>query len=346
MTVRGLRGDNLSDAERGSVLRAIHSFGATVAHFHNVDDPELIQRTDAATVISAHAYSGCGPGTHYFQPGHECTLGHGPRCIVNMAVRNCNHRADPRAIVPAYRSAERRIAAARAADHCIAYSSAIEAHLRDNGIAAVTRVPLHIDIPSQPAARPDGDRVLFVGRLVPAKGVDVLLRAARRFDAAIDICGTGRHEQHLRRLSARLGLTDRVAFHGWVDEGALVARYERAALAVIPSIWPEPWGMVGTEALAQGVPVVGSDTGGIPDWLGRAGGVLVAPGDPRALGRAIAALLDDPERRATLARAGRAWVREHLTAEEHVKALSCAYEAAQARSQKNHARPAVPLASR
>jgi glycosyltransferase involved in cell wall biosynthesis len=335
LTVRGLRGDNLNDAERGEVLREIDSFGADVAHFHNVDDPELIRRTDAATVVSAHAYSGCGAGTHYFRPGHECTRAHGPLCVVNMAARNCNHRWDPRAIAPAYRAAGRRVAAARAADHCVVYSSAIEDHMRHNGITRITRVPLHIDVPNRPAARPDADRILFVGRLVPAKGVDVLLRAARHFDAPIDICGTGRHEQHLRRLTARLGLTDRVVFHGWVDEAALVRRYERAAVAVIPSIWPEPWGMVGAEALAHGVPVVGSDTGGIPDWLGPAGGVLVAPGDPRALGRAIAALLADRARRTAIASDGQVWVREHLTAERHVSALSLAYETALSHGRTN-----------
>src|SRR6202012_2783202 len=99
---------------------------------------------------------------------------------------------------------------------------------------------------------------------------------------------------------------------------ALDRRYREAAVVVMPSVWPEPWGMVGAEAFAHGVPVVASDTGGIPDWMAPAGGVLVAPGDPDALGHAVRALLDDPARRSAMATSGRAWVQTHLSAERHV----------------------------
>ena len=84
-------------------------------------------------------------------------------------------------------------------------------------------------------------------------------------------------------------------FTGWVPHHKLEAYYARAAFSVVPSRWPEPFGMVGIEAMARGRAVVGFAAGGIPDWLCNGVNGLLAPaGDVDRLAAAIDSLLTDP----------------------------------------------------
>ena len=109
------------------------------------------------------------------------------------------------------------------------------------------------------------------------------------------VVGTGNHLDTCRSLAAELGISDRVDFVGWVDHDALESYFARAALTAVPSRWPEPFGMVGIEAMARARPVVGFAAGGIPDWLQHEVNGLLAPaGDCEALGAHIERLLVDP----------------------------------------------------
>jgi glycosyltransferase involved in cell wall biosynthesis len=91
-----------------------------------------------------------------------------------------------------------------------------------------------------------------------------------------------------------------------VDHAALPQLYRAAAVAVVPSVWQEPFGMPIVEAMACGTPVVASRVGGIPEILGdQRGGLLVPPDDPAALAAALAGLLEDPRRRAAMGAAAR-----------------------------------------
>ena len=102
-------------------------------------------------------------------------------------------------------------------------------------------------------------------------------------------------------------------------------------MVVVPSLWPEPFGLVGIEALAAGRPVVASATGGIEDWLDDGvSGVCVKPGDARELARALDALLADPDRRRAMGEAGKLAVQSRFSPESHVLALLDAYARARA----------------
>jgi len=141
-------------------------------------------------------------------------------------------------------------------------------------------------------------RVGYVGRLIPVKGVDVLLGAIAADDRLdLDLYGDGPDRDALVALAADLGVTDRVTFHGHVDEATLTRTVPRFDVLAVPSV-PVPnvleqFGRVVVEGQASGVPVVASDCGALPDVAGGAG-VLVPPGDPRALGAALARFLDEP----------------------------------------------------
>ena len=144
--------------------------------------------------------------------------------------------------------------------------------------------------------------MVYAGRIVREKGVDVLIRAAREVDAEFVICGDGRLEA-MRELARRCGVERRVQFKGWLGPEELSREVADALVMAVPSLWPEPFGMVGIEALAAGRPVVASATGGIEDWLEHGvSGLCVEPGDVRGLACALNELLAD---RSASARWGR-----------------------------------------
>ena len=141
-------------------------------------------------------------------------------------------------------------------------------------------------------ARADGPPcVLFVGRVVEAKGIRDAIDAWRRsgLDLPLVVAGTGPLRREIE--------TEGVDVLGWVDRSRLSAAYRRAAVVVMPSRWQEPFGLVGLEALTLGTPVAAWDSGGVREW--HPGGALLAPwGDIDGLAGALRAgpehLVDRP----------------------------------------------------
>lgn len=159
-------------------------------------------------------------------------------------------------------------------------------------------------------------RVLYVGQLVRGKGVDLLLRALSKVtcDFAATVVGIGNAQDRLQTLCRRLGLADRVQFVGWVDHEALGEFYLRAKVVAVPSRWPEPFGMVGLEAMGHGRPVVGFRVGGIPDWLEHGTtGLLVPEQDTASLAGALERVLTDTAFARTLGENARARVGERYS---------------------------------
>lgn len=162
-----------------------------------------------------------------------------------------------------------------------------------------------------PADRAREPHLLSVGTLVPRKGHDVLIAALRRLAARrwrLTVVGDDRRSpdtaRALRDAVTRGGLADRVAFTGAVTDARLDALYADADAFVLASRH-EGWGMAYAEAIARGLPVIGTTAGAIAESVPAAAAILVPPDDVDALAGAIATLLDDASRRATLARAAR-----------------------------------------
>ncbi|MEA2283044.1 MAG: hypothetical protein QOK21_3651 [Solirubrobacteraceae bacterium] len=317
---------------RDRLVQEVRQAGVEVVNFHQVDDPELLDAMAplAATVVSAHGWAGCGPGYRYYGGVHECPRAHGVGCVRTMLLRNCKHTRDPRSAWPFYRAAATRLAALRRADAAVGYSSEVVAHLRHNTVDRVSHVPLPVEVPDViPEAAAGPPLVAFTGRIVRAKGLDVLVRSMRWFDADLEVAGDGWARPSIARLVGELGLTARVRFRGWVPEDAVAELLRRAHVAAVPSAWPEPFGLVGPQAMAQARPVVASATGGVGDWLehGRTG-LAVEPRDPEQLGRALARILDDPELGRRMGLAGRERVIERFNADAHLRAVLAVYHGA------------------
>ena len=153
-------------------------------------------------------------------------------------------------------------------------------------------------VPAPPTSGPQEPRVLYAGQLVRGKGIDLLLRALPHVSCEFSatIVGTGNAERKLRAICHGLDLAERVHFQGWVDHQELDAYYRQAKVVVVPSRWPEPFGMVGLEAMHRARPVVAFEVGGIPDWLEHeVTGLLVPEQDVHGLARAIERVLTDTE---------------------------------------------------
>ena len=144
--------------------------------------------------------------------------------------------------------------------------------------------------------------LVFLGRLVSDKGVDLLLRAYAELDRPdwpLSIIGTGPEAELLKGLAEQLGITSRVLFLGSLQGEALVRVLNQHELMVVPSQWREPFGVVVLEGLACGCVVLASDGGGLPDAVGCAG-LLFRRGDQADLVAKLRELIENEELRARL----------------------------------------------
>lgn len=177
--------------------------------------------------------------------------------------------------------------------------------------------------------REDRPILLFAGRLVPYKGVDVLLEAMRGLDAVALIVGQGPKLSDLQRNARALGVDDRVRFLGSVTDAELAALYGACDVFVLPSVTrQEAFGVVQLEAMAAGKPVVSTDLGTGVAWVNQHGetGLVVPPRDPDALRTAIGRLLGDPALRMSLGDgAARRW-KASFTVERMIAATLTVYD--------------------
>lgn len=222
----------------------------------------------------------------------------------------------------------------RHADYALAGTDAAAAVLRRKGYAGpLATIPQFGTAPDlfQPAtqrpARPF--TVGYIGRIVPEKGLSVLLRGAAALDGAwrLRLVGGGERAE-TEALARALGIRDQVDFVGQLPSDKVPAAYQRLDALVLPSLtranWKEQFGRVLVEAMASGVPVIGSDSGAIPGVIGDAG--LVLPeGDVAALTRALRDLRDQPALRAELIKRGRARFLAHFTHDSIAAATVAVY---------------------
>jgi colanic acid/amylovoran biosynthesis glycosyltransferase len=196
-----------------------------------------------------------------------------------------------------------------------------------------------VDLPPPPSMEPHTSslRVVTPARLVEKKGHEHLLQAVRALRergvaVRVDIAGDGPLGPALRQQVADLGVDDDVVFLGTVPHDELLRRMGTAEwdAVVLPSVITESGELEGIpvsliEALARGVPAVGTDAGGTPELLGGGAGILVPPADPDALAEALESLASDAKLRAGLGRAGRARVEERFDVDRIASELAARF---------------------
>jgi len=170
---------------------------------------------------------------------------------------------------------------------------------------------------------------LFVGRLVPYKGADVLLKAMPHVPGSLVIVGDGPLRPGLEALAARLGVQGRVHFVGSASQDDLVALFHAADVLALPSVTAnEAFGLVQLEAHACGVPVVSTSLPtGVPFAnLHGVTGLVVTPGDPVEFAAALGLLLEDEALRAEFGRRARARLLAEFTLGRMVDDVLAVYQ--------------------
>ena len=160
--------------------------------------------------------------------------------------------------------------------------------------------------------------------MIRGKGVDVLLESLARVRTPFEclIFGDGNHRGYCEELSRKLGLSGRVQFKGYVPPAELENFYQEASLAVVSSVWPEPFGAVGLEAMRHGLPVVAFAAGGINEWLiDRENGFLVPWMDREEFGARVEHLLENKILGQKLGERGRQLLRDKFNFDQYISGL-------------------------
>ena len=218
------------------------------------------------------------------------------------------------------------------ADGIVGSEAACEVLRRKGHTRPIEVIPQFGVDPELFAPRPrsrDPDRFVvgYAGRLVAAKGVDVLIRAVGSIggDVTLRLAGSGPAEPDLRGMSAAM---PGVVFEGAISSAAMPDFYNGLDVFVLPTVgrrgWTEQFGRAAVEAMACGVPTVVSSSGELPHVVGQSG-VVTPPADAHALAGALNRLRDDPARREQLATSGRVHVLERYTTRAIADATAAFY---------------------
>jgi glycosyltransferase involved in cell wall biosynthesis len=270
-------------------------------------------------VLYAHNYLGtCATGQkcHAFPVPQPCNRRFGPACLLLHYPRRCGGMHPGTMFKMFWLSAEmnRHLPNYRAV---LVASAHMRREFQRHGVLSnrlhLVPLPNTGAVPSNVNARATSrDRVLFVGRLTKLKGVAHLFRAipiaARKLarPLSVTVAGSGPERRKLQALAHELAVT--TEFLGWVPSERQSDLLREADLLAVPSLWPEPFGLVGIEAGAHGLPAVAYNVGGISDWLIAGQSGELAPGDPptvEGLADAIVRALSDPDHYSNLCRGAR-----------------------------------------
>ena len=295
---------NAAELGASAVLEQLKKWNPQVVYVHGLSDPafEAQLQAMAPAVFFAHGYYGTcisGEKTHRFPVIQPCARRFGAACLALYYTRRCGG-VNPATFAHDYLRQRRRLQLLRGYAAVLTHSEHMRQEFLRHGAAggrvfncSVTISDAAPNGPSSPALVPP-DRVhvphlVFAGRMDPLKGGDALLHAAAaahvrmRSPLRLTLAGDGPRRREWEQIARDLGRTHEglsIHFTGWLGPAGLARLLAAADILVLPSLWPEPFGLIGQEANRQGVPVVAYATGGIPEWLTDGVNGCLAPGDP------------------------------------------------------------------
>lgn len=307
----------------------VHAFGIFTQLSTSVVD--ACNRAHVPVVMSCNDYKHICPNYkmyHHHRLCDECRNGGFYRAVLNR----CCHESlaySGASMLEAY-SQRLRGSLARKVDLFL-FSSRFMAEVTSRFWGEATfnwRILRNPFVPNIVSAPADGQYVLYFGRLIEEKGVDVLLNAASLLPGiTIRIVGDGPCESALKAQAASAGLSN-VEFSGALWGPAMDAALAQARLVVVPSLWHENSPYTVLQSFAAGKPVVGADRGGIPEMIDHGTRGLIYRADSAALlAEAIGQLWDDGARRQRMGVAAQEYVVAEYGAENFTESLMGAYEA-------------------
>ncbi|WP_066377746.1 MULTISPECIES: glycosyltransferase family 4 protein [unclassified Anabaena] len=318
-------------------LKTVDQKQFKLLHIH---DPDMLVdwRQECPAILTLHNHSiYCPSGTQYLADrGRVCDRAMHPLgCAWGHLVDGCGSRR-PQNILQDWRNTSQVLEALKKLPiPVIANSDYVRQQVISSGIPPERVITLRCGVqPPKTETAPlsqdihQQQRILFVGRIVPYKGIEWLIKALVKTHPSIhlDIAGDGWGKPSMERLAAKMGLSDRITWHGWCSGEKLAALYQQCLAVVFPSLWPEPAGLVTLEAYSHYRPVIASAVGGIPEHL-RDGetGILVPLNDVQKLANAINELASNYLKCRLMGQQGQAWFQEEFTLDVHVQRLEKIY---------------------
>jgi len=286
----------------------IQDFKPDAIYYHKVDDlsvMESLQDSGVPMVRMVHDHSMYCLREYKYNPLTRaiCTRKTSLFCVFPCMATVARNRGG---LLPikfvSYAARQKEIRLSKRCEKVVVYSDYSKEELVRNGFDE-KKISLHIPIRCWGNDGPvstfsNRNLILFAGQIIRGKGVDLLLQALAKITTNFEalILGDGSHRAYCQKLCHKLGLTDKVRFEGFVSPQEMKRYYLDASVFAVTSTWPEPFGMVGPEAMRYGLPVVAFDAGGIREWLTSGeNGYLVPHMDTASFARRLTELLQNKD---------------------------------------------------
>jgi glycosyltransferase involved in cell wall biosynthesis len=333
------RTDLIAGLNLESVSKYVREFGPDVINLQNVYEVRLIALLNSNYPVTrfVHDHTTYCPGSskYFFNSGQICPIAASGTCLLNAYREKCMTRRPGLAIS---RVVQRRswLNVLKTLPLVLCNSTYVKRRLIQNGLSS-GRIVVNGLFPGHPETfglehtlRPERDKIniLFVGRLFKEKGVNLLIDAISKVSRPVRlvVAGDGWEKEALVGLADSLGVGDKVTFLGFQSSHELRELYSQCDIFVMPSVWPEPFGMVGLEAGLFRKPVISFNVGGVSDWLTDGeNGLLLSKPDLNLLTEAINKLSADPDLRQRLGDNGFSRVKSQFNLERHLNVLEESY---------------------
>jgi glycosyltransferase involved in cell wall biosynthesis len=301
--------DDFSMRRRGALKREIQSIinkeKPDLIYLHNIHNPYVVDMlTGAVPVIKfLHDHELYCPKKTRILNGNLCINSNNLICLIN-AFRGDGYRCMERRKLSIIARKTMLMVLTKYVHKKVHTFVVASEHIKNNLVSSgyaksrIEVIPYFIRVPPKAQRERENNTILFVGRLLPDKGLEILLDILtllkEGFRCVIVGQGIASYESMLRAKIKDGGLGRRVKLVGWCDNKDLGKYYSDASLFALPSMWPEPFGIVGIEAMAHALPVVAFNVGGIADWLqDKKTGFLIERGNKNSFAQKIDLLLAD-----------------------------------------------------
>ena len=340
-------------------ITALRKWRADIVYVHDIDDLAGIARVIgcAPAVLFAHSYYGTCISGHKMLSAPRpvpCERIFGPRCFAHYYPHRCGG-LNPLSMIRSYRDQQKRLNLMRRCAIILTASEHMRVELLNHGFAPESVRAINLPVASaEPSEAPlnppkieqDAEaaacrvlRLLYVGRMTRLKGGPIMFDALAaaspilKRPIKLTLAGDGPERSAWERKAQRVTASNAkiaIEFRGVLDSAAVDREMRSSDLLIVPSTWPEPFGLIGPEAGLRGLPAVAFSVGGIPEWLKDGINGRLAPGDPPGADRLADAIVDcvcDPAELARLGRGARDLaLSDRFTVASHIDELLSVFE--------------------
>ncbi len=340
----------------GGMILALAQFKPDVVYLHKFSDPDVLNILAGCSipvirVVHDHDLYCMRSYKYHYLSRRICKRAASLYCVFPCGASVARGRKGgfPLRWV-SYFAKRREIAANKRFHRMVVASDYMRDELLHNGFAP-GKIEIHAPVPRpiEFVEAPSFSRrnlIVYSGQIIRGKGVDVLLESLAKVKSPFEciILGDGNQRADCERLCTRLGLDDRLQFTGFVPQAKVAEYYRDASLAVMSSVWPEPFGAAGLEAMRCGLPVVAFDAGAIREWLADGVSGFLAPWmDRNAFAARIDTLLQDKALARRLGERGRELAAERFSFDAYINGLEGLFARAAARDEAAPAEVAAAI---